>query len=292
LTQGMLPAIGLDGKVLLAGPDSLALNPNGHGGSLAALADSGALAEMADQGVQYISYFQVDNPLVKCLDPLMLGLQADTGAEMSAKALPKRDPMEKLGNFCVVGGKTTIIEYSDLPEELARATTPNGRLRFRAGSIAVHVFSRSFVERLTDGGKCNLPVHRALKKVPFFDGNGNTFVPDQPNAVKLEMFVFDALPLAAKSMLLETSRLQEFSPVKNADGLNSLATCLHDQLLRAADWLEGAGIMVPRDAEGMVACVVEISPLFALDGEELARKKDKLPSQADFTPGERIYIGE
>ncbi len=38
--QGTLPAIGLDGKLLLAEKDSLALSPNGHGGSLTAMAAS------------------------------------------------------------------------------------------------------------------------------------------------------------------------------------------------------------------------------------------------------------
>jgi UDP-N-acetylglucosamine/UDP-N-acetylgalactosamine diphosphorylase len=122
LTQGTMPAIGLDGKLILSAPGSLALSPDGHGGSLKALRNSGALADMARRGVELISYFQVDNPLVRCVDPLMLGLHAVEGAEMSAKCLPKREPLEKLGNFCVVDGKVTVIEYSDLPDELAHAT--------------------------------------------------------------------------------------------------------------------------------------------------------------------------
>jgi UDP-N-acetylglucosamine/UDP-N-acetylgalactosamine diphosphorylase len=93
-SQGTLPAIGTDGKVLLAEKDSLALSPNGHGGSLTAQAASGALADMAKRGVEIISYFQVDNPLVRCIDPLFIGLHAQAGAQMSAKALPKREPME------------------------------------------------------------------------------------------------------------------------------------------------------------------------------------------------------
>ena len=287
--QGTMPAIGLDGKLLLAEKDSLALSPNGHGGSLTALSASGALADMADRGVEVISYFQVDNPLVHCVDPLFVGLHQDAKAEMSAKALPKRDPLEKLGNFCIVDGKTTVIEYSDMPEDLARATRPDGKLKFSAGSIAIHLFSRTFVERLTQGGRCSLPFHRAIKKVPHIDGYGKHIAPDQPNAVKLEMFVFDALPLAKKSVILETARVEEFSPVKNATGPDSLNTCLHDQVRRFAAWLEAAGVEVPRDADNEVACAIEISPLFALDGADLAGKD---VAEQPLEPGKPVYLGE
>jgi len=288
LAQGTLPAIGYDGKCLLADKGRLAVSPDGHGGSLPALRKSGALDDMARRGVELISYFQVDNPLVRCLDPLFLGLHDLRGAEMSAKCLPKRDPMEKLGNFCLVDGRVTVIEYSDLPEELARATTDDGRLRFSAGSIAIHVLSRAFVERLTSDGRCSLPLHRADKVVPYVDESGTPVKPDQPNAVKLEMFVFDAMPLARQAAILETERAEEFSPVKNASGEDSVTTCLHDQVRRAASWLEDAGISVPRDADGQIAAAIEISPLFADSARELAAK---VAPDLAISSGQSVYLG-
>jgi UDP-N-acetylglucosamine/UDP-N-acetylgalactosamine diphosphorylase len=288
LVQGMLPAIGLDGKCLLASNRRVAMSPDGHGGSLAALRASGALDDMAERGIELISYFQVDNPLVRCLDPLFLGLHDLRGAEMSAKCLQKRDPFENVGNFAVIDGKVSVIEYSDMPCELAEATTADGRLRFGAGSIAIHVLGRGFVERLTAGGKCDLPLHRADKKVAFVDESGDLVKPDEPNAVKLEMFVFDALPLAAAAVLLETERSEEFSPVKNATGSDSPTTCLHDQVRRAAGWLEEAGIRVPRDADGQVAAAIEICPLYADSAEKLAAKVDR---HLTISPGQNIYLG-
>jgi len=288
LAQGMMPAMGLDGRVMLSGKGELALSPNGHGGSLSALRDSGALEDMAGRGVEFISYFQVDNPLVRCVDPLFIGLHEMRGAEMSLKCLAKRDPMEGLGNVCLVDGKLTIIEYSDMPERLARATTKDGRLKFSAGSIAIHVLSQSFVERLTAGGEAPLPFHRAEKKVTFVDESGKLVKPHRPNAIKLEMFVFDAVPLAKQAVVLETLRGEEFSPIKNASGPDSLATSLHDQIRRAAGWLEKAGITVPRDADGRVAAAIEISPLFADSAEELAAKVDK---DLKIAAGQNLYLG-
>jgi UDP-N-acetylglucosamine/UDP-N-acetylgalactosamine diphosphorylase len=287
--QGTLPAIEFDGKLLLARKYRLAVSPDGHGGCLTALRKNGALDDMASRGVEQISYFQVDNPIVRCLDPLFLGLHDLAGAEMSAKALPKNNPLEKLGNFCVVDGKVLVIEYSDLPEDLARSCLPDGRLKFSAGSIAIHLFRRDFVQRLTDGGRCLLPFHRADKKVPYVDpATGEMVSPTEPNAVKLEMFVFDALPLAEKTMLLETRREEEFSPIKNMEGVDSLATSLHDQVRRWATWLEAAGVNVPRDADGHIAAAIEISPLYADSAEELAKKVDKTIT---ISPGQNFYLG-
>ena len=288
LVQGTLPAISFDGKVLLAAKDKVAAGPNGHGGCFQAMRESGALRDMASRGVELISYFQVDNPLVRCIDPLFLGLHDLAGAQMSAKCLPKRDPFEKLGNFCVLDGKVTVIEYSDMPRELAVATTEDGHLRFSAGSIAIHVLSRSFAQRLTEGGKCPLPLHRAEKASAFIDETGALIEPEKPNTIKLEMFIFDAMPPAAKTVILETVRSEEFSPIKNAEGPDSPATSLHDQVRRAAKWLEQAGIKVPRDADGQVAAAIEISPLYASSAEDLAEKVDR---RLTIAPGQSLYLG-
>ncbi len=287
LVQGTMPTIDFNGKLLLAAKDSIDRSPNGHGGCLKALRDSGALADMARRGVELISYFQVDNPLVHSIDPLFLGLHDLRDAEMSVKVLSKRDPMEKLGNVCQVDGRLTVIEYSDLPEELARRTTEDGRLRFSAGSIAIHVLSRSFVERLTEG-PLQLPFHRAEKNAPYLDEKGQLVCPTEPNAIKLEMFVFDALPLAERTLVLETIRSEEFSPIKNAEGSDSLVTSLHDQVRRAAEWLEQADLTVPRDADGQVAAAIEISPLFADSAEAL---QEKIDPELKITAGQNLYLG-
>ena len=91
-----------------------------------------------------------------------------------------------------VDGRPQVIEYSDLPPELAGRREPEGRLELWAGSIAIHVLERAFIERLV--GEHQLPFHRAIKKVPYVDERGETVKPAEPNAVKFEQFIFDALP--------------------------------------------------------------------------------------------------
>jgi UDP-N-acetylglucosamine/UDP-N-acetylgalactosamine diphosphorylase len=277
--QGMMPMFAFDGKMLLSEKNSLGLGPDGHGGSLRAIAKSGALADMKKRGVEHLSYFQVDNPLVHTIDPLFIGLHDLTGSELSSKTIGKAHALEKVGNFVFAArsdspqadGAVQVIEYSDLPESLAKQTNPDGSLKFNAGSIAIHALRVSFIERLNAGGQLKLPWHRAEKKVPYVDASGTLVKPDKPNAVKLEQFVFDAIPLAKNAIVYETRREEEFSPVKNADGADSPATCKRDQLRRAARWLTAAGVSVPMNGEDPAA-TIEISPLFATTPEQVKAK--------------------
>lgn len=289
--QGVMPSFDAKtGRILLASKDEIAFNPDGHGGSLKALRTSGAIEDMGGRGIEIISYFQVDNPLVKIIDPLFIGLHAgadDSSGEMSSKMVAKAYPEEKVGVFCASDGKTAVIEYSDLPEELARERDSDGQLRFIAGSIAIHLLSVDFVSRLTADGRFSLPWHRADKKVPHIDlESGTTVEPAKPNAVKLEAFVFDALPLAEKSIVLETSRAEEFAPIKNAEGVDSAASSHQLQTERAAAWLEANGVSIPRNPDGAVHARIEISPLTAMGPDELAEAN--LPKA--IRPGEEVAL--
>jgi len=286
--QGMMPAYSMAGKILLGAKDSLALSPDGHGGSLRALEKSGALADMKKRGVEHLSYFQVDNPMVHTIDPLFLGLHDLTGSEMSSKTIPKAAALEKVGNFVFADGVVQVIEYSDLPDTLATQTNPNGSLKYNSGSIAIHALRVSFIERLNQGGTLQLPWHRAEKKVPYVDDAGNLVKPDKPNAVKLEQFVFDAIPLARNAIVYNTDRAEEFSPVKNAEGTDSPATSRRDQVIRAAKWLTEAGVKVPVTPENEPDASIEISPIFATTALQL---KTRDLSKVQIRAGESVYLG-
>lgn len=265
--QAMLPALDPEGRILLRAKDGMFLAPNGHGGSLEALARSGCLADAARRGIEYLSYFQVDNPLARPADPLFLGLHALEGAGMSSKVVAKRDAHEKVGVLGRADGRLGCIEYSDLPESLRTARDADGQLLFRAGNIALHVLERRFVEELTADG-LDLPWHLARKRMAVLDESGR---PAEREGVKFETFVFDALARTARSVTLEVERRLEFSPVKNAEGEDSPLACRRDLTSLFAEWVEAAGRRLPsRDSLGTVP--LEVDPRFAEDrGEFLAR---------------------
>ncbi len=264
--QGNMPAVdAATGKLLMSDKGTLSTSPDGHGGMLAALAKGGLLDEMRRRGIEYLHYHQVDNPTAIVCDPVFLGFHAERGAEMSIKVVAKRSAAERMGVAVDVDGRTQIIEYSDLPDDVAAQTDERGELLLWAGSTAIHVFSRSFLDRVAHSDAA-LPFHIAHKKVPYCDENGSAVAPAKENAYKFERFIFDALPAAQRSLVLETDRAREFNPVKNASGDDSPDTARAALIRLDQGWLREAGVIVDDQT------AVEISPLFALDADDVRAK--------------------
>ncbi len=266
--QGTMPAVcPKTGRLLLAAPGKLFLSPNGHGGTLTALAENGLIHDLASRGVKHVFYFQVDNPLVKVCDPGFIGRHIATRSEASSKIVAKTDPGEKVGVLVSVNGRVSIVEYTLLPKELAEHREPTGELSYRAGSPAIHLFTLDFLDRVTRTATGSLPYRAAFKAVSHLDPvTGSQLpAPNEPNAIKFERFIFDALPHAERWLAVETARAEEFAPIKNASGPDSAETAQAAQVALHAEWLTRVGI----DPQGHL---VEISPLFALDPDEFAEK--------------------
>jgi len=270
--QGMMPAFDADdGRVLLEAPGVPAMSPDGHGGSFKALRASGALDQMEGRGVEVISYFQVDNPIVRIFDPVFLGLHVDerhSSAEFTSKMVPKISADEKVGVFALRDGRPGVVEYSDLSAEQIAAVDEAGMLRYRAGNLATHAIGTGFVRRVaTDAA---LPWHRANKKVACIDpATGEEVVPDGPNGVKLERFVFDAMAMADRPAILEVDRAAHFAPIKNAEGSDSPASSCRLQSDLYGRWLEQMGVGIPWGRDGHVDADIEVSPLTAMGPEDL-----------------------
>ncbi len=268
--QEMLPTLNPEGQLVLKDDTHLLVNPDGHGGSLKALYKSGLLEELIQSGFTELFYFQVDNPLAKIADPIFIGYHKMEGAEISTKVVRRRDLEEKVGIYATVNGRPAIVEYSDFRPEEYRALDGQGNIRHWAGNIAVHMISLSFIRRLNQHGFA-LPYHRAVKDVEALGPGGKgTIIPGW----KFETFVFDSIPLAAKTCCLEVIREEEFAPVKNQQGNDSPDTARAAMNNLHRSWLQEAGAVIDPEAQ------VEISPLYALDKDELIRK----------LKGKKLYI--
>ncbi|MCH2104771.1 MAG: UDPGP type 1 family protein [Planctomycetes bacterium] len=270
--QKMLPALDLDGRVLLRGKGELSLAPNGHGGVLEGLASSGCLEDAFARGVKTLSYFQVDNPLVRPGDELFLGLHKLADAEMSSKVVRKSSAGEKVGVLGHVDGRLGCIEYSDMPEELLNKRDEDGDLVFSAGNIAVHALSVDFIAKITEGG-LKLPWHVARKKIASVDATGS---PCEEDGMKFETFVFDALGLANRSVTLEVDRAHEFAPVKNRQGADSPDTARALLCALHASWAGRCGLPLPVAGEDGVVSV-EIDPSVAETYEQFQASQPIAP---------------
>ncbi len=285
--QASLPALDPDGKIILETKSSLFFSPDGHGGAVQALKASGALDNLLVRGINDIFYLQVDNPLVKIGDPVFLGYHTEAGAEVSLKVVHRRSPEEKVGVLVWRDGKIVVVEYTDLSKEQKHARDPSGELKFCYGSIAIHVLSTRFLKRLAEGEGGTLPYHAAWKKVPFVDASGNVVRPDKPNAIKFERFIFDALPFASAAAAIETSREEEFAPVKEMAGEDSPQNARRAMSELYVGWLKRCGIEVPRDDDGSLRHPVEISPLFAMNADDLATRLRR----RHFKVASPLYVG-
>jgi UDP-N-acetylglucosamine/UDP-N-acetylgalactosamine diphosphorylase len=132
--QGMLPTLTPEGKLILGDEISLLANPDGHGGSLKALYESGLAGWLKGQGVAEIFYCQVDNPLAKIADPAFIGYHRQEGADISTKVVRRQNLEEKVGIYGRVNGKPAIIEYSDFSPEDYRSRDEKGNIRTGPGT--------------------------------------------------------------------------------------------------------------------------------------------------------------
>ena len=219
--QGQLPMIDTEGKILIGEDYLIKEAADGHGGVYESLVKSGMVEKMKQLGVEWVFIGGVDNCLVKMVDPVLMGIAIDKGVTAAGKSVVKANPHEKVGAFCKKNGKPSVVEYSEITDEMAEATDENGELLYGESHILCNLFNISAIERM---GSEPLPYHSAFKKATYIDKDGNKVVPTSPNAYKFEAFLFDAFGEVDDMAILRVKREEEFAPVKNATGVDSPET--------------------------------------------------------------------
>ena len=219
--QGSVPSFGEGQSLQLAAHDRLLQNPNGHGGTVEALIDSGLLQQLLDSGIQYINYIQVDNILARLDDTFAVGLAASREADILTKVVEKASPSEKVGCLVNCADVDQIVEYSDVTPEQTEMTDLKGDLVLRWGNTAMHIISAPFLKRFEK--ELSLPFHvSAPKKAKVFEQGEVREV----EVRKYERFIFDLLLETDNSVGLAVKRELEFAPIKNASGTDSPETAI------------------------------------------------------------------
>ena len=219
--QGELPMMGTDGKILLNEQGLVKEAADGHGGIFEAMVKSNIIQDMKDNKIEWIFIGGVDNVLVKMVDPVLIGLAKEKHVLAAGKSLVKAGPKEKVGVFCKKNGKPSVVEYTEITDEMAEQQDENGELVYGESHILCNLFNINCLEEI---GKNKLPYHSAFKKATYRKENGEIVVPTEPNAYKFEAFIFDAFEKLDDMVILRVKREEEFAPVKNASGVDSPET--------------------------------------------------------------------
>jgi len=86
-------------------------------------------------------------------------------------------------------------------------------------------------------------------------------------------------------VIIETNRADDFSPVKNASGVDSVETSAADQLRQFARWAKEAGLPLETDETGLPSVTFEVSPLFGDTPGRFAASWSALEHKPELTDG-------
>ena len=226
--QGELPVLDENGKLMLNTEGMVNKVSDGHGGIFSSLRESGNLYDMKSRGVKWVYIGGVDNIIANFIDPYLIGLCKKKKVPVGGKSVIKAGPDERVGVFCKRNGKPAVIEYIEITKEMAEARNEDGELKMAEAHILCNMFSVDAIEQMED----KLPYHCQHKKIEYMNSDGEIVKPESPNGYKFESFLFDAFERFDDMAILRVKREEEFSPVKNAEGVDSpeTATKLYKEL--------------------------------------------------------------
>lgn len=219
--QNELPMMDVNGKLLVNEKGLVKDAADGHGGIFEAMRKEGIMEDMQKRGINWIFIAGVDNVLAKMVDPLLTGIAIDQNCLAAGKSVVKSNPKERVGVFCKKNNKPSVIEYTEITDEMAEAIDENGELLYGESHILCNLFNIKAIEEIA---KNKLPYHVAFKKAKYIDKNGVIVVPEEPNAYKFEAFIFEAFERLENMAIMRVKREEEFAPVKNAEGVDSPET--------------------------------------------------------------------
>lgn len=218
--QGELPILNKEGKMLLDKNGLIIKASDGNGSIYTSMKNEGILKDMREKNIEWVYISSIDNILLKLVEPTLLGLTIQQNNLIGSKTIIKNSPEEKVGVFCKKDGVPTVIEYTELSEEMSKQRDLNNELVFGEAHIMCNLFNIKAIEKIANE---KLPYHIAVKKIPYYK-NGKEVKIEEPNAYKYESFIFDGFSKFENITLLRGKREEDFAPIKNREGADSPKT--------------------------------------------------------------------
>lgn len=175
--QPISPILDMNGRLL---PQSLggefAQTPGGTGAVLRALANSSALEQCRDRGVDCLHILGTDNLLARVCDPVFIGFCRNLDVDCACKVVDREDVAEDAELFCIKQSPVSTqfadiedaacgIEASQASREILNTRNRSGALGY-PGSITSVFMTVTYIEEVVD--RPVLP-QKVPKVVPFLD---------------------------------------------------------------------------------------------------------------------------
>ena len=148
--QGKMPLLDTNGQLIIDKNKLVKEASDGNGSIYNSLKKDGILEDMHKKGIKWIFVGGVDNILLKIIDPILTGVTIKENNKIASKSVVKKDPKERVGVFCKIDGKPKVIEYTELPEDMANRRDENGELVFGEVNILSHLYSINALEELAN----------------------------------------------------------------------------------------------------------------------------------------------
>ena len=183
--QAEEPLLNKEGKLLIGEDKTIRFASNGNGEIYRSMKKTNITGDMINKKIEWVVVTGIDNVLAKVIDPLFIGLTIKQKNIIASKCVVKRTPKESGGVFAKADGKPSIIEYVEIPENIANDKAENGEYLYADINIVNHLFNISAIDKLSNK---DLPYHTAVKNCKHLDLNGNVI---EEKIYKFEKFIFD-----------------------------------------------------------------------------------------------------
>lgn len=217
--QQMVPKVFFNGKIVLEEKGKIAMAPDGNGGWLDALKKCNLYTKLQRDNIKWINLISIDNPLYNIVDSAFLGAVIRHKTQLGIQVVEKLNPYENVGVVCKINNRPAVKEYYEMTKEEQEAVNDKNELCYRYGVILNYMFC---VESLAQIENTSLPIHLAVKKMPYINEQGVKVVPAKENGYILEKLALDMIHAFDNVLSYEVERNTNFAPIKNRTGVDSI----------------------------------------------------------------------